>query len=83
MELEQLQFWSRWLELQRDRVMALIEVEEEEAEACRRRKNLVLGEIATHRPPWLEISLKVYNIGHYRVTVPDKYELGFATNVNP
>ena len=28
MEVEQLQLWARWLELQRDRVMAVMELEE-------------------------------------------------------
>ncbi|KAH3711420.1 hypothetical protein DPMN_071089 [Dreissena polymorpha] len=31
MVIEQLQLWARWLELQRDRAMAVLELEEEEA----------------------------------------------------
>jgi len=31
MEIEHLQLWARWLELQRDRVMAGMELEQEEA----------------------------------------------------
>ena len=35
MEVEQLQLWARWLELQGDRVMAVMEFEkEEEATEC-------------------------------------------------
>ena len=30
MEIEQLQLWARWLELQRNRVMAVVQLEEEE-----------------------------------------------------
>ena len=39
MEIEQLQLWARWLELQRDRAMAVLELEaEEEAAQVRRRR---------------------------------------------
>ncbi len=31
MEIEQLQLWARWLELQRDRTVAVLELEEKEA----------------------------------------------------
>ena len=37
MEIEQLQLWARWLELQRDRAIAVLELEQEE-EAEGRRK---------------------------------------------
>ncbi|KAH3853953.1 hypothetical protein DPMN_096491 [Dreissena polymorpha] len=38
MEIEQLQLWARWLELQRDRTMAVLELDEEEAAQVRRRR---------------------------------------------
>ena len=38
MQVEQLQLWARWLELQRDRVRAVTELEkDEEAADCKRR----------------------------------------------
>lgn len=38
MEMEQLQLWARWLELQRDRVIAMMELEEEKRRRSRRRR---------------------------------------------
>ena len=38
MEVELLQLWARWLELQRDKLMAVIQLQEEEVEKRRRRR---------------------------------------------
>ena len=44
MEIEQLQLWARWLELQRDRAIAVLELEQEE-EAEGRRQSVKIKSI--------------------------------------
>ncbi|KAH3707507.1 hypothetical protein DPMN_066915 [Dreissena polymorpha] len=51
MEIGQVQLWARWLELQRDRAMAVLELEEEEAAQVRRRKRPRRREVCVEK--WL------------------------------
>lgn len=50
MEIEQLQLWARWLELQRNRVMAVVQLEKEEVDErrCRRTRRQ-----QRHREIWV------------------------------